>query len=70
MCSSQHGSPWIVLSDFNVSRSVGESIGGCFRISGAMEEFNDCLQSLELDDLRFSGFLHTWCNKRSNDILK
>ncbi|KAK3189472.1 hypothetical protein Dsin_029033 [Dipteronia sinensis] len=69
MCSSQHGSPWIVLSDFNVSRSVGESIGGCSRISGAMEEFNDCLQSLELDDLRFSGFLHTWCNKRSNGCI-
>ncbi|KAK3189464.1 hypothetical protein Dsin_029025 [Dipteronia sinensis] len=55
MCSSQHGSPWIVLADFNVSRSVGESIGGCSRILGDMEEFNDCLQSLELDDLRFSG---------------
>ncbi|KAK3204757.1 hypothetical protein Dsin_018803 [Dipteronia sinensis] len=69
MCSSQHGSPWIVLGDFNVSRSVGESIGGCSRISGAMEEFNDCLQSLDLDDLRFSGFLHTWCNKRSNSCI-
>ncbi|KAK3229982.1 hypothetical protein Dsin_001863 [Dipteronia sinensis] len=69
MYSSQHGSPWIVLGDFNVSRSVGESIGGCSRISGAMEEFNDCLQSLELDDLRFSGFLHTWCNKRSNGCI-
>ncbi|KAK3189547.1 hypothetical protein Dsin_029108 [Dipteronia sinensis] len=69
MCSSQHGSPWIVLGDFNVSRSVGESIGGCSRISGAMKEFNDCLQSLELDDLRFSGFLHTWCNKRSNSCI-
>ncbi|KAK3229961.1 hypothetical protein Dsin_001842 [Dipteronia sinensis] len=34
-----------------------------------MEEFNDCLQSLELDDLRFSGFLHTWCNKRSNGCI-
>ncbi|KAK3189478.1 hypothetical protein Dsin_029039 [Dipteronia sinensis] len=69
MCSSQHGSPWIVLGDFNVSRSVGESMGGCSRISGAMEEFNDCLQSLELEDLRFSRFLHTWCNKRSNGCI-
>ncbi|KAK3204563.1 hypothetical protein Dsin_018609 [Dipteronia sinensis] len=57
MCSSQHGSPWIVLGDFNVSRSVGESIGGCSKISSAMEEFNDCLQSSELDDLRLSDFL-------------
>ncbi|KAK3204564.1 hypothetical protein Dsin_018610 [Dipteronia sinensis] len=48
---------------------VDESIGGSSRISGAMEEFNDCLQSLKLDDLRFSGFLHTWCNKRSNSCI-
>ncbi|KAK3204578.1 hypothetical protein Dsin_018624 [Dipteronia sinensis] len=33
------------------------------------EEFNDCLQSSELVDLRFSGFLHTWCNKRSNGCI-
>ncbi|KAK3218470.1 hypothetical protein Dsin_012440 [Dipteronia sinensis] len=69
MCSSQHGSPWIELGDFNVSRSVGESIGGCSRILSAMEEFSDCLQSSELDDLRFLGFLHTWCNKRSNGCI-
>ncbi|KAK2653272.1 hypothetical protein Ddye_013128 [Dipteronia dyeriana] len=69
LCSSQHGSPWIVLGDFNISRSVGESIGGCSRISGAMEEFNDCLQASELDDLRFSGYLHTLRNKRSNSCI-
>ncbi|KAK2653179.1 hypothetical protein Ddye_013035 [Dipteronia dyeriana] len=69
MCSSQHASPWIMLGDFNVSRNMGESIGGCSRISGAMEEFNDYLQASELDDLCFSGFLHTWCNKRSNSCI-
>ncbi|KAK3229904.1 hypothetical protein Dsin_001785 [Dipteronia sinensis] len=69
MCSGQNGSPWIVLGDFNVSRSVGESIGGCSRISSAMKEFNDYLQSSELDDLCFSGFLYTWCNKRSNSCI-
>ncbi|KAK3221959.1 hypothetical protein Dsin_008984 [Dipteronia sinensis] len=69
MCSSQNGSPWIVLGDFNVSRSVGESTGGYSRILSAMEEFNDYLQSSELDDHRFLGFLHTWCNKRSNGCI-
>ncbi|KAK2655477.1 hypothetical protein Ddye_008529 [Dipteronia dyeriana] len=34
-----------------------------------MEEFDNCLQSAELDDLRFSGFLYTWCNKRSNGCI-
>ena len=65
ICSDQQDTPWMVLGDFNVSRRVNESVGGSTRISSAMEEFNDCLYVSELDDLRFSGFLHTWCNKRS-----
>ncbi|KAK3225497.1 hypothetical protein Dsin_005359 [Dipteronia sinensis] len=32
-----------------------------------MDEFEDFLQATELDDLRFSGFFHTWSNKKSND---
>ncbi|KAK3193375.1 hypothetical protein Dsin_024685 [Dipteronia sinensis] len=59
----------IVLGDFNVSRRVNESVGGSSRISLAMEEFNDCLQASDLDDLRFSGFLHTWCNMRSSGCI-
>ncbi|KAK3226009.1 hypothetical protein Dsin_005871 [Dipteronia sinensis] len=69
MCSGLHDSPWIVLGDFNVSMRVDESIGGCSRISCPMEEFNDCLQSLELNDLHFSGFLHTWWNWSSSGCI-
>ncbi|KAK2642297.1 hypothetical protein Ddye_024060 [Dipteronia dyeriana] len=66
----QHGgTPWIVVGDFNVSSRVQESVGCSFRISVAMEEFDNCLQFAELDDLRFSGFLHTWCYKRSNGCI-
>ncbi|KAK2641984.1 hypothetical protein Ddye_023747 [Dipteronia dyeriana] len=63
------GTPWIVVGDFNVSRRVQESVGGSSKISVAIEEFDNCLQSAELDDLRFSGFFHTWCNKRSNGCI-
>ncbi|KAK3218487.1 hypothetical protein Dsin_012457 [Dipteronia sinensis] len=69
LCSNQQGSLWIVLGNFNVCRRVDESIGGCSIITIAMEDFAECLQALELDDLRFSGFLHTWCNKRSNGCI-
>ncbi|KAK2652852.1 hypothetical protein Ddye_012708 [Dipteronia dyeriana] len=70
MCVFQHGgTPWIIVRDFNVSRRVQESVGGSSKISVAMEKFDNCLQSVELDDLRFSGFLHTWCNKRSNGCI-
>ncbi|KAK2658664.1 hypothetical protein Ddye_005197 [Dipteronia dyeriana] len=70
MCFFQHGGThWIVVGDFNVSRRVQELVGGSSKISVAMEEFDSCLQSAELNDLRFSGFLHTWCNKRSNGCI-
>ncbi|KAK3184872.1 hypothetical protein Dsin_032158 [Dipteronia sinensis] len=55
--------------EFNVCRRVDESIGGCSRITVAVEEFAECRQASELDDLRFLGFLHTWCNKRSNGCI-
>ncbi|KAK3212552.1 hypothetical protein Dsin_017258 [Dipteronia sinensis] len=55
--------------DFNVSRRVDESIVSCSRITIDMEEFVKCLQASKLDDIRFSGFLHTWCNKRSNGCI-
>ncbi|KAK3204593.1 hypothetical protein Dsin_018639 [Dipteronia sinensis] len=69
LCSNQQGSPWIVLGNCNVCRRVDESIGGCSRITIAMKDFAECLQASKLDDLRFSGFLHTWCNKRSNAFI-
>ncbi|KAK3221996.1 hypothetical protein Dsin_009021 [Dipteronia sinensis] len=69
LCSNQQGSPWIVQGNFNVCQRVDESIGGCSRITVAMEDFAECLQASELDDLQFSGFLHTWCNKRSNGCI-
>ncbi|KAK3193244.1 hypothetical protein Dsin_024554 [Dipteronia sinensis] len=35
-----------------------------------MEEFNDCLQSSKLDDLRFSGFLHTCISDHCPSLVK
>ncbi|KAK2655179.1 hypothetical protein Ddye_008231 [Dipteronia dyeriana] len=61
------GTPWIVLGDFNVARAVHDIIVGSSRRSGTIDEFEDCLQTAELEDLLFSGFFHTWCNNISND---
>ncbi|KAK3230002.1 hypothetical protein Dsin_001883 [Dipteronia sinensis] len=54
---------------------ISMSLGVWVSQLGAAPEFrvlwrsSDCLQSLKIDDLRFSGFLHTWCNKRSNGCI-
>ncbi|KAK3218473.1 hypothetical protein Dsin_012443 [Dipteronia sinensis] len=67
MCANlSAGTPWIVLGNFNVARGAHDTIGSSSRQSAIMDEFEDCLQAAELDHLRFSGFFHTWCNKRSN----
>ena len=68
MCANlSAGTHWIVLGDFNVVRGVHDTSGGSLRRSTTIDEFKDYLQAAELDDLRFSGFFHTWCNKWSND---
>jgi hypothetical protein len=53
--------PWIVSSDFNVVRQLDEKWGSD-RLSSDLE-FVDCLNNLEVIDLKFSGCFFTWNNK-------
>ncbi|KAG5548914.1 hypothetical protein RHGRI_014320 [Rhododendron griersonianum] len=59
--------PWVVLGDFNAIKSPTEKVGGDRAWTSWMEEFNSCLQSTELVDLRFSGCYYTWSNKQLGD---
>ncbi|GAV92680.1 Exo_endo_phos domain-containing protein [Cephalotus follicularis] len=55
--------PWVALGDFNVTRFVMEhSVGGS--VTKGMQEFNRAILAVELEDLKSTGFLHTWSNKR------
>ncbi|GAV92398.1 LOW QUALITY PROTEIN: Exo_endo_phos domain-containing protein/DUF4283 domain-containing protein, partial [Cephalotus follicularis] len=55
--------PWVVLGDFNVTRFVAEHNTSAI-VTKAMREFNEAIQSAELEDLRGTGFFHTWSNMR------
>ncbi|GAV91978.1 Exo_endo_phos domain-containing protein [Cephalotus follicularis] len=55
--------PWVVLGDFNVTPFVAEHNTSSM-VTKAMREFNNAIQSAELEDLRGAGFLHTWSNMR------
>ncbi|GAV92937.1 Exo_endo_phos domain-containing protein [Cephalotus follicularis] len=55
--------PWVVLGDFNVTRFVAEHSASS-TVTKAMCDFNKAIQSAELEDLRSTGFLHTWSNMR------
>ncbi|GAV92867.1 hypothetical protein CFOL_v3_36245, partial [Cephalotus follicularis] len=55
--------PWVVLGDFNVTHFVAEHSASS-TVTKAMCDFNKVIQSAELEDLRSTGFLHTWSNMR------
>ncbi|XP_058192110.1 uncharacterized protein LOC131309505 [Rhododendron vialii] len=57
-------SPWFVLGDFNAIRYPNEKFGGNTSWPPHMNEFNHCLYTLELDDLRYTGCFFTWANKQ------
>ena len=61
--------PWILLGDFNVARYASERIGGDPTWHPYMEDHNCCCYDAQLDDLRFTGHLHTWSNTSPEENL-
>ncbi|GAV88443.1 Exo_endo_phos domain-containing protein [Cephalotus follicularis] len=55
---------WLILGDFNVSRYPQDQLHGLPSFSKAMSEFNECLNAIEVDDIRSVGRHFTWSNKR------
>ncbi|XP_077242062.1 uncharacterized protein LOC143882465 [Tasmannia lanceolata] len=56
-------SPWLVASDFNVVRFSDERLGGTPGIPADSEEFNSCISSCNLLDLKAIGHKLTWNNR-------
>lgn len=71
--ATSHGlddKPWLILGDFNQIRSPTEhSKPASLNFDKRMRDFNQCLQSANLDDLNFRGNMFTWWNKRKNDPI-
>ncbi|GAV58353.1 Exo_endo_phos domain-containing protein [Cephalotus follicularis] len=61
------GRPWVILGDFNVSRYPREHSGDRPLLSKAMVEFDQCIRKCEVEDLRQTGHLFSWSNKRTWD---
>ncbi|XP_059654268.1 uncharacterized protein LOC132300985 [Cornus florida] len=59
MCQS----PWSIMGDFNIMRHFRETFGGSGRWNSGIIEFNECIHSAELSDLRYSVIRFTWTNK-------
>ncbi|XP_077228463.1 uncharacterized protein LOC143861421 [Tasmannia lanceolata] len=69
LIASVNQTPWIVLGDFNAVRSQEERYGYPPNIA-QMEEFNSCLSTCALTDLRSVGLNLTWNNKGKPGNLK
>ncbi|KAK8648745.1 hypothetical protein V6N13_129488 [Hibiscus sabdariffa] len=63
--------PWALAGDFNITFSPQESsdYNGSQRITGAMQEFLDCKDELDVVDHSYTGSLFTWCNCREEGLL-
>ncbi|KAL3519686.1 hypothetical protein ACH5RR_017835 [Cinchona calisaya] len=55
------------MGDFNIIRFSSEKIGGSRTDSQAMDEFEDCIQQLDIEDIPYKGYLLTWCNGREGN---
>ncbi|WOG90545.1 hypothetical protein DCAR_0309789 [Daucus carota subsp. sativus] len=53
-------SPWVVMGDFNAILDVSEAQGGVESRSPAVQEFKDCVNYIEVQDVVYSGIHFTW----------
>ncbi|XP_071695674.1 uncharacterized protein [Rutidosis leptorrhynchoides] len=60
------GMPWVIIGDFNVTRKANEHTAGGSFVTEDMQEFNDCLNSIEADDSGSVGFHYTWTRSLKN----
>ncbi|GJW78224.1 RNA-directed DNA polymerase, eukaryota, reverse transcriptase zinc-binding domain protein [Tanacetum coccineum] len=60
-----NGSPWILMGDFNVTLSLSEHIAGKSTIDSDMNEFIDCVNTIEVEDVCKTGMHYTWIKSPS-----
>ncbi|KAJ9563335.1 hypothetical protein OSB04_008495 [Centaurea solstitialis] len=59
--------PWVIMGDFNAMLFPHDALGGVSRRNVDMLEFFDCVEDIEVFDVRYTGIQHTWCQKPKED---
>ncbi|MQM17125.1 hypothetical protein Taro_050093 [Colocasia esculenta] len=54
--------PWLIVGDFNSVRYPQEKIGGRVLTPSVLHDFNTCIDSSSLLDLKSVGNTFSWCN--------
>ena len=58
---------WIMGGDFNLIKSLEEKKGGVRSLYDSSLRFGECIEKLNLIDMRTNNSLFTWNNKRTGD---
>ncbi|XP_021991390.1 uncharacterized protein LOC110888159 [Helianthus annuus] len=63
-----HDHPWVVLGDFNAALNMEDCLYGTSSYTIGMREFFDCIQVVELVDVKSHGLHYTWNQKPKEGI--
>ncbi|KAL3518934.1 hypothetical protein ACH5RR_021523 [Cinchona calisaya] len=60
--------PCMLIGDFNIIRRCNEKIEGAGFKFNAMEDFSNCIDDLDIDNLPAQGIFLIWCNLREDGV--
>lgn len=63
-------SAWMVLGDFNVTLDEAETVGGAGGVSSSMNEFRECVATINMMDLNYCGIQFTSGSPHGVGIVK
>ncbi|KAJ9566292.1 hypothetical protein OSB04_002258 [Centaurea solstitialis] len=55
--------PWTIMGDFNAMLFPHDGFGGTSRRNSSMDDFNACVEDIEVVDVGYSGVQYTWVQK-------
>ncbi|KAJ9536699.1 hypothetical protein OSB04_un000084 [Centaurea solstitialis] len=59
--------PWVISGDFNALLFPHDALGGASMRNSEMVDFFECVDAIEVFDLRYTGIQHTWCQKPKDE---
>ncbi|XP_022030699.1 uncharacterized protein LOC110931622 [Helianthus annuus] len=60
--------PWVILGDFNSALNLEDKSMGCSSVSLSMKEFQECVDEIEMVDIKRTGIHFTWNQKPKKGI--
>ncbi|XP_021994822.1 uncharacterized protein LOC110891434 [Helianthus annuus] len=60
--------PWILMGDFNSALNLEDKSMGSFNISASMRDFQECVNQLQVADIKSIGFHFTWTQKPKKGV--